>query len=119
MKIAYIAHPIRGDVMENVRAVEEILKHIFETHPKVYPIAPYLHACMYLKDENPTHRAAAMEINRRIIESGIIDELWIVGKESEGVLQEIQWAVESGITVVFCANAIAQGMAYCKEVDQW
>lgn len=101
MKIVYIAHPISGAVKSNVSRIERILEWIFENQKKVFPIAPYLHACEYLNDSDTRAREIGLTFDKRCIESGIVDELWVCGALSDGVRKEIQWATEKGIDVIF------------------
>lgn len=101
MKIVYIAHPIAGAVRTNVSRVERIVESIMERRGKYWPIAPYLDACKYLHDHDELDRKRAFEMNKKFFDSGLIDELWVCGKISRGVQQEIDWAVERGIDVVF------------------
>lgn len=101
MKIVYIAHPIRGAVRSNVSRVERILESLLQKQTKIWPIAPYLDACRYLSDECETDRKRAFAANRRYLDAGLVDELWVCGKVSAGVRQEIDWAIALGISVVF------------------
>lgn len=107
MKVVYIAHPIGGDVCGNIKRIELILKTIFRKCSGVYPVAPYLAACDFLHDHNEQHRRFGMAFNRRMLESGAIDELWVCHERiSEGVMQEIKWARQFEIPVRYLAEEL-------------
>lgn len=109
MKIVYIAHPIRGDVASNCARIEQILRTIFRQIPGYYPIAPYLHACEMLDDAKEENRDRGLEFDRRCIKSGLVDELWVChDRISDGVMKEIAWAREQGISVRFMAREFSK-----------
>lgn len=101
MKIVYIAHPIGGNVKENCARVAQILQHVFHTFAGVYPVAPYLHACLFLDDDIPADREFAIEYNSRFLRSHLIHELWVCGDQSPGVKEEIRLCAELGINIIF------------------
>lgn len=98
-KIVYIAHPINGDVGNNIARVEEILAVLIQQEFSCWPIAPYLDACRYL-EETEENRERCFAINKIYFSSRFINELWVFG-HSRGVDAEIAWAVEYGIPVVY------------------
>lgn len=99
MKVVYIAHPIGGDVKANLEKIRRIYAAISREYPEVVPFAPYWITCHALSDNIPTDRETGFRHNRAIFERGCIDEMWVFGI-STGVLQEIEWCKEFGITVI-------------------
>jgi hypothetical protein len=99
--VVYIAHPISGAVEKNLARIEEIVKHVLQLSGRAYPIAPYRDACRYLCDAFASDRDRGMKMNELYFTSGLIDELWVCGKVSQGVRIEIEWALENNIDVVF------------------
>jgi len=100
-KLVYIAHPIGGDVKGNLEEIKRLYAAIISECPDVIPFAPYWITCHALVDDYPDHRKIGMEQNKYFFENKIIDEVWVYGGVSEGVKQEIEWASENGIKVVF------------------
>lgn len=92
MKVVYIAHPISGDVIDNLNKVLDIVKELRFDRKDIIPLAPYLISCVLLDDSIPEHRSAGIDYNRRILESGIVDELWLYGDRiSNGMKEEIRF----------------------------
>jgi len=77
MKIAYIAHPISGDIKGNLKRIEVIGRQININEPEVIPFPHY----------------ALMRI-------GFIDEIRLYGDRiSAGMSHEVNLAMELGIDV--------------------
>ncbi len=93
-KIVYIAHPIAGDIADNVLKVEAIVRELLRERSEYFPVAPYLEAVRHLDDRIPEDRARAFMVNHACIGSGWIDEIWCVGRMSEGVKKEILWGLD-------------------------
>lgn len=101
MKIAYIAHPISGDVSENIKKLVEIAREINLTEPDVVPFAPYLIDLYALSDDVPEHRARCIRNDMEIFKRECIDELRLYGPNIGGGMKaEIVLAEELGIKVV-------------------
>lgn len=99
--IIYIAHPISGNIPENIAKVESIMKGILTTMPEVTPIAPYLNYLRCLDDNVPAQRERGMKANMEVLESGLVEELWLYGdKISQGMWDEIVIALVELIEVV-------------------
>jgi hypothetical protein len=102
----YIAHPIGGDIVRNMRLVEDECGRIFKSMPEIQPLAPYLMVLKFLDDGNPADRLRGTSYNREFFRSRFIDELWLFGdKISAGMWQEILWAREFGIPVIAMTRA--------------
>lgn len=99
-KIIYIAHPISGNVQENIKSVLAIVREL-SIENQVIPFAPYIVDVQSLDDANPSERAIGFEHNKAIFQSGIIDEVWLYGgRISNGMQTEIEWAKELNIKTV-------------------
>ncbi|MEO6522198.1 MAG: DUF4406 domain-containing protein [Mucilaginibacter sp.] len=100
MKIVYIAHPIGGDVKNNIAKVLAIVKDINLTHPDVVPFAPYIVDCLALDDSIPEQRKRGMSNNEHFISNRFIDEIWLFGDKISGGMQaEIELAYQFSIPV--------------------
>ena len=99
-KIVYIAHPIGGDVENNVKRVCEVLREIHLSEMDVIPLAPYVVALNYLDDENPKEKMMGMIANKKFFEKKMIDEIWLAGpKISAGMKQEVEEGLKRGIPI--------------------
>jgi hypothetical protein len=106
-KIAYIAHPIGGDVINNLNKIHVIVRTINLKEPKVVPFVPYYADVVSLDDNNPIERQRGIENGHTILESGIVDELRLYGaKISPGMKAEIELAVLCNIPVKACSSEI-------------
>lgn len=100
MIIAYIAHPISGNVIENVGRIHAIIRHINLTEPDTVPFAPYLGDVMALDDNIPEERARGIRNDTELIRRTRIDELRLYGPcISKGMLAEAQLAAAMGIAI--------------------
>ncbi|MEZ5195085.1 MAG: DUF4406 domain-containing protein [Bacteroidales bacterium] len=101
MKIVYIAHPIGGDVDENIAKVLRIVREINLHSNTVVPFAPYIVDCLALDDDIPEQRERGIMNNAVLFDKGFIDELWLFGDRiSTGMRIEIDAAMHLGIKVV-------------------
>lgn len=99
-KIVYIAHPIGGDVENNLQALKWIYQQL-TIENEVIPFIPYIATVESLSDHVASERAAGFDHNRAIFRSGIIDEVWLYGERiSDGMQIEIEWAKWLNIPVV-------------------
>jgi hypothetical protein len=100
-KIVYIAHPIGGDVTANIQKILNIVRDINLTMPDVVPFAPYIADVLIMDDSKPEERAIGISNDHKIIESGIVNELWIYGERiSAGMVAEIELAEKHCIPIV-------------------
>lgn len=101
MKIAYIAHPIGGDVERNLECVKRIARHINMTLPGIVPFVPYYCDCLALDDSDERERARGIANDLAILRSGCVDYLWLYGPRiSKGMWQEIAVAQKYGIEIM-------------------
>lgn len=99
VKIVFVAHPISGDVKENVN---KVLKICAKVHTReIIPVAPYLISLQYLNDEVIEDRELGMAANHECFYRGFVDELWLFGNRiSKGMIEEIKLAREMDIPVI-------------------
>jgi hypothetical protein len=101
MKIAYIVHPIAGDVHGNIEKILAIVKKINLHRSDVVPFAPYIADVLALDDNTPEERSRGIENDVAILKSGVVNELWVYGsKISGGMKAEIELAFELNIPIV-------------------
>jgi hypothetical protein len=101
MKIVYIAHPIGGNVADNIDKVRRIVRHINLTEPDIVPFAHYLVDLAALDDNNPLERARGIKNDTALFKAGFIDEMWLYGdKISTGMGYEISLAIELNIPII-------------------
>lgn len=99
-KIVYVAHPISGDVLQNLRDIQ-MHYQLISAKDEVIPFVPYYATVMSLDDSDQFQRQKGFSHNEAIFKAGIIDEVWLFGdKISSGMKQEIIWANELNIPVI-------------------
>lgn len=99
-KLIYIAHPIGGDVKNNLDKIKDIYNRISHKYNDIIPFAPYWITCHALDDESLVDRRIGFNQNKYFFENKIIDEMWVYGI-SNGVNQEIQWCKEFNIPIIY------------------
>lgn len=102
MKICYIAHPISGDVEDNLTDIRRIVRKInIYGGPDIVPFVPYYVDTVAMNDRVPDERARGIKNGAAVLTSGVVDELWLTGKEiSPGMAAEAKLAREKGIPVI-------------------
>ncbi len=103
MKIVYIAHPISGNILQNLGKILSIVRSINLTRPDVVPLVPYFADILALDDTKPEERQRGINNSVTLFTEGIIDELWVYGnwENSKGCLAEIALAEKLNIPVHF------------------
>jgi len=79
MKIAYIAHPVGGDVKNNIQKILKIVRDINLKEPETVPFAPYLSDIMAMDDSIQEERNRGIKNDIHILESGLVDEIRLYG----------------------------------------
>lgn len=105
--LVYIAHPIGGDVDENLADLSRIIRKInlSEEHKYIVPVAPYYADVISLNDSNVLERKRGIENGKELLSSGLFKEIWLTGNNiSFGMTEEIKVAVLNGIAVVDYIN---------------
>jgi len=107
-KTVFIAHPISGDVENNVKKVIAICEAI---HSKdVIPVFPSFTWRQYLTDR-PGDKALAHAVNEEYFKRGMVDEVWFYGdRMSDGMREEAKLARSFGITVVGKSRETMSGL---------
>lgn len=101
MIIAYIAHPISGDIEANLTNLRRIVRKINLEHTDVYPFVPYYADVVSMDDNLQEERARGVKNDMEIIRRGIPDEIWLTGDHiSFGMGFERAAALERGIPVI-------------------
>lgn len=102
MKVVYIAHPIGGDVENNIEKVLGIIKEINLNYSDVVPFAPYIVDCLALDDNDLRQRERGIKNDIELFNRGFINEVWLYGdRVSKGMLEEVKLAHKLSIPV-FC-----------------
>ena len=100
MKIAYICHPVSGDIMGNIDRIMKIIRDINLNEPDVVPFVPYLGDILALDDNKPAERNRGIRNSIAVLTSGIVSELWVYGDRiSAGMKEEINLAFNMGLPV--------------------
>jgi len=101
MKVAYIAHPIGGNVWGNIESILQIMKQVNLTEPETVPHSPYIGDCLSLDDNILEERERGIKNNTALFRKGFIDEVRLYGNTiSKGMKHEIELALELGIPVI-------------------
>ena len=101
MFIVYIAHPVGGDVEENLKKIIQIVRQINLEEFASVPFAPYVADCYALNDNIPKEREKGIENTITLMKKGFIDEIRLYGNRiSKGMRWEIELARKLGIRVV-------------------
>jgi len=100
MTIAYIAHPIGGDVKNNIDKVIAICREINLNEPNVVPFVPYLSDLYALDDTIPEERERGIKNGLEVLDRNIVDEVRLYGDRiSFGMRQECIRAFKNQIFV--------------------
>lgn len=107
MKIAYIAHPVGGNVQKNLASILKIVRDINLNEPDVVPFAPYWVDCHALDDRVQEERDRGIKNDQALFRAGFIDEVRLYGTHiSRGMQAEIDLATRLGIPVRGMTRAI-------------
>jgi hypothetical protein len=97
-KLVFIAHPVSGDVDNNLLKIDKILAEIHST--EVIPVFPSHTWRRYLTDSAEDKEKAAV-VNAAYFESGAIKELWVYGSHlTDGMKKEIGLAIKYRLPVI-------------------
>lgn len=101
MKVVYIAHPISGDIKDNLESIRKIVREINLSRNDIVPFAPYWLDCHALDDSVISERERGIKNDIELFNRGFIDEVWLFGnKISNGMQAEIELAKKLGIPVI-------------------
>lgn len=98
MRVIYMAHPVSGDVENNLKRAKQWVRWLEEHFSDVAVVATWILECEIWDDDNPEHRAAGLQRDLAVIER--CDELWLVGeKVSKGMAYERDHAAVNGLRI--------------------
>lgn len=101
MKIVYIAHPISGDIANNLNKICLIIRELNLAEPDILPFAHYITDCHCLHDDVPEERERGIKNDTALLKAGFINEMWLYGDRiSNGMKAEIKLARELNIPVI-------------------
>lgn len=92
MKKVFISSPFRGDVEGNTEKACAYSRAAYEEG--CIPIAPHLLFPQFLNENEEKERAAGIAMGLELMLD--CDEVWVFGAATEGMEQEIRFAVEHG-----------------------
>jgi hypothetical protein len=109
MKVVYIAHPISGDIENNLKKIIAIIREINITQKDVVPFAHYWVDCHALNDNIPEERKRGIDNDMELFNRKFIDELWLYGDRlSNGMLAEIKICKQLNIPIVFKSKELIE-----------
>ena len=109
MRVAYIAHPMSGDVKGNLVLIALIGRQINLEEPDVIPFAQYFFDCHSLVDSVERERERGIRNGIALLKKGFIDELRLYGNRvSAGMMFEVDLALGLGIEVKPMTEATAR-----------
>ena len=92
MKKVFISSPYRGDVKANTEKACAYSRAAYEKG--CIPVAPHLLFPLFLNEDDEQERAAGIAMGMELMLD--CDEVWVFGPATEGMEQEIRFAVEHG-----------------------
>ena len=95
MKMVFIAHPVGGDIQDNLMRAAQWMKWAYE-EKHVLPLAPYIGICKVLDDDDPRDRILGRHWSMQYVQR--CDQLWLCGDRiSPGMKAEGEQALGLGI----------------------
>ncbi len=118
MKIVYIAHPIGGDIKNNLSKIIDIIRQINLEEPEIIPFAHYWVDCHALNDNIEIERNRGIKNDVEFFNRKIIDELRLYGdKISKGMKAEISLCHRLGIPIKpMTVETLREYSDLCKEI---
>lgn len=100
-KKVFVCSPFHGDLEGNSEKAAKYCRRVYEDGG--LPIAPHLLFPQFLNEDSLKERADGISMGLELMRE--CDEVWVYGKATEGMEQEIRFAVEHGIHIWFKENA--------------
>lgn len=98
-KMVYLAHPVNGDVDQNLARARAWLKFLEACNPEVLFVSQWILGVELWDDSNPVQRE--LGLLRCLAQVERCDEIWLVGlRVSDGMTREADHACAYGVTVV-------------------
>jgi hypothetical protein len=115
-KIAYICHPIAGDVDGNLSKILGIVKDININEPETVPFAPYISDVMAIDDSNTNYRNRGIKNDRTIIGRQFIDECRVYGDRiSDGMRNELFMFFDQGVPVLAMTEEMKEAIQDARD----
>ncbi len=110
MKVCYLAHPVAGDVADNMNRARQWLRYLIDTQPEIAFCAPWLPYLDVLDEDNPAHRERGMRDDLAIAErcDGIV---LCGGRISSGMRRELD--------AIAALNGFAVDLTMCGAMPPW
>ena len=97
--VAFVAHPVRGDVKENLERLQRWLRWLVYTYEEVSFNVSWVVYCQTLDDAEPEERARGMRDAKALLLR--CDSVYVVGGAiTPGMQAEIALATAQGLSVV-------------------
>lgn len=97
--VAYVAHPVAGDVERHLAQARRWLRWLIDTHPSIAFAIPWLPYVEVSDDTNPAHRIRGVEDDLAMLDR--CDQLVLVGgRLSPGMELEVSRARHRGLPVI-------------------
>lgn len=96
-KKVFICSPFRGDVEGNSAKAAGYCRRAYEDG--CLPIAPHLLFPQFLNEDSLKERSDGISMGLALMQD--CDEVWVYGKTTDGMAQEVKFAVEHGVPVYF------------------
>jgi dienelactone hydrolase len=96
-KRIFVCSPYRGDIETNVKRAKRICNDL--ANLGFVPIAPHLYFPQFLDDAIEIERQRGITMGMSLLKD--CDAVYVYGKPTEGMKQEIQFAEALGITVYY------------------
>lgn len=101
MKIAYLAHPVSGDVVGNIAKAKIWLKWLQQRYIDKAFIAPWIDWIELCGDDDDNSQQRELGMQRDFLVIGRCHELWMVGgRMSTGMLREKRVAIAHGVDIL-------------------
>lgn len=96
-KKVFICSPFRGDETKNSMRAAGYCRKAYEEG--YLPFAPHLFFPQFLNEGSLAERADGIAMGMIFLKE--CDEVWVFGKATDGMMQEIKFATEQGVPVYF------------------
>lgn len=101
LKIVYVAHPISGDLRDNLKDIQRIIVLLNKKYKNTVFSVPYFGDVMSLDDSYANDRRRGMRNCMALIDTGAFDELWLTGDHiSKGMQAEMMRFAVKGLPII-------------------
>ena len=93
MKVVFIAHPLKGNIDNNIAKAKALCLLITNQYPDIVPMCPILLYPSYMDDNNPQHRQMGLQYCHELLSR--CDEVWLAPhwEHSQGSIAEYRLGV--------------------------